>query len=331
MSGVTDSESLAVEHVLDELARAASPDDTAVAPPEDEVAEVLERLYLEVLGLVGAAVEPLEPPAGARAALLARLGGDETQEVEPVGETIREAASEPVPERDSGGAQDVVAQRTVAPALEPEAAPPAALRRAARAAAPPKRAARQSRRRGLGLFAALLALLALGAGGAAAYFYSELESAAARLRRLERERGEAVDRGRAEAAALATRLAELERRHEFVTAPGVTVFALRPPGQALQPLARGALWLAPDRQRWLVDLRGLAPAPPGRDYQLWFLLEGASRPAGVVPVAQGGGAILESSGFPATATGVALTLERAGGTALASGPPILLGTSPVRL
>jgi hypothetical protein len=327
VSGVSDSESLAVEQVLDELARAASPDDTAAAPPEDEVAEVLERLYLEVLGLVGASVEPLEPPAGARAALLARLGGDETQEVEPVAAPVSEPTSEPV--RD--GAPAAAAEPTAPPAPEPAAAPPVTQRRAASAPERSRGAARPARRRGLGLLAALLALLALGAGAAAAYFYSELESAAARLRRLERERGEAVDRGKAEAAALAESLAELERHHEFVTAPAVTVFALRPPGGAPQPLARGALWLAPDRQRWLLDLRGLAPAPPGRDYQLWFLLEGASRPAGVVPVAAGGGAILESSGFPATATGVALTLERAGGAALASGPPILLGTSPVRL
>lgn len=99
MNDERQSENLAAQVVLDELARAASPEDTAVVPPDDEVAEVLGRLYLEAFGLLAYGAEPAAAPEGTRGALLARLSGEETQEVEPVAGPRAEVPAPPVPER----------------------------------------------------------------------------------------------------------------------------------------------------------------------------------------------------------------------------------------
>ena len=126
-------------------------------------------------------------------------------------------------------------------------------------------------------------------------------------------------------------LEELRRRHDFVTAPAVTVWSLRPPAGARQPLARGALWLAPDGHRWLLEARGLASDPAGRAYQLWFIVDGLPLAAGTFAGEAGATATLEGDDMPAGVTGVALTLERDGGAPAPSGAPVLLGTAPVRL
>lgn len=332
-----ESENLAAQVVLDELARAASPDDTAVVPPDDEVAEVLGRLYLEAFGLLAYGVEPAAAPEGARGALLARLAGEETQEVEPIAAPEPVAAPEPI-------VAPQPAPRVASAPLPPRPAPPpgspAAIdgtRDASRSDAHPtfRSAAMASRppRRGRGaLWAALgLALIAVGAGVYATYLYSELASQRARQTRIEREAGAAEAAARAESAELEARLEELRRRHDFVTTPAVTVWALRPPAAARQPLARGALWLAPDGHRWLLEARGLAPDPPGRDYQLWFIVDGLPLSAGLFGVEAGRPATLEDVEFPVGVTGVALTLEREGGAPAPSGAPLLLGTAPVRL
>lgn len=326
-----ESENLAAQVVLDELARAASPDDTAVVPPDDEVAEVLGRLYLEAFGLLAYGVEPAAAPEGARGALLARLAGEETQEVEPVAAPEPIAAPQPAPE---------VASAPPPPRPAPPPGPPAATggtRDASRSDAHPTfrsaaMASRPPRRSRGALWAALVfALIAAGAGVYATYLYSELASQRARQARIEREAGAAEAAARAESVELEARLEELRRRHDFVTTPAVTVWALRPPAGARQPLARGALWLAPDGHRWLLEARGLAPDPPGRDYQLWFIVDGLPLSAGLFGVESGRLATLEDVEFPAGVTGVALTLEREGGAPAPSGAPLLLGIAPVRL
>lgn len=319
-----ESEELAAQVVLDELARAASPDDTAVVPPDDEVAEVLGRLYLEAFGLLAYGVEPAAPPRGAREALLGRLAGDETQEVEPI---VEPGIAPPPPPPPPAPAPEPAASARTAPAVE---APPA------RSPAPRTSgaaAAQRSPRRGRGALwlALVLALAAIGLGVYSAYLLSELESERGRQRRIGREAATAAAAAREEIATLTDRLGELERRHQLVTTPAVTVFALRPPAGARQPLARGALWLAPDGKRWLLEVIGLGPDPPGRDYQLWFIVDGLPLSAGVFGAEAGRAATLEDVTMPAGATGVAVTLEREGGAPGPSGTPILLGTSPIRL
>lgn len=58
----------AVERLLDELARADEP--AAAAGPEPDAS----RVYRELAGLIGAAVEPIEPPPALRSRLLAAVG-----------------------------------------------------------------------------------------------------------------------------------------------------------------------------------------------------------------------------------------------------------------
>ena len=332
-----ESEELAAQVVLDELARAASPDDTAVVPPDDEVAEVLGRLYFEAFGLLAYGVEPAGPPRGAREALLGRLAGDETQEVEPIVERAIEPP--PFPQPPVAAPEPAESVRTTPPTptlVAPSPAPPVEPPIATRSPAPRtsgSAAAQRSPRRGRGaLWAALiLALAAIGLGVYSAYLLSELESERGRQRRVEREATATEAAARKEIATLTARLEGLEHRHELVTTPAVTVFALRPPAGARQPLARGALWLAPDGKRWLLEVIGLGPDPPGRDYQLWFIVDGLPLSAGVFGAEAGRPATLEDVTMPAGTTGVAVTLEREGGAPGPSGTPILLGTSPVRL
>jgi len=59
-----------VERLLDELSRGGELD-TAVSGPQGQV----HREYLELVGLVGAAVEPIEPPPAIKERLLAEVGG----------------------------------------------------------------------------------------------------------------------------------------------------------------------------------------------------------------------------------------------------------------
>src|SRR5690606_27861094 len=189
------------------------------------------------------------PRPETRDVLFARLAAEDTQEVAPVG--APDAAAAP---------------------KKPAVPPPAAAE--ARAPAPPaafpSHPAARRRRSFAPALAATFALVAVGAGLAAAWLQSELAAEQARasrlavdLARVERERS-------SEVAALTTEIEELERRHRFASGPAAVVFALRPPSGSPQPAARGKLWVAGDRRQWQLDVAGLAPPPEGKEYQIWF-------------------------------------------------------------
>jgi len=213
--------------------------------------------------------------------------------------------------------------------VAPVAPAPASLPAAPRAAAARETAPR--RRRWPAVVAVLFGLTALGLGVGVAWLQSELDSTNARLRRGAGELAQAETRRQQEVGAARAELADLERRHAFVTAPGVTVFALRPPALAGQPAARATLWVAADRRRWQLEAVGLRPDPADRDYQLWFLVDGIPRRGGVFEVRAGQPARLADDDLPAGATAIWVTLERKGGAPSPAGAILLLADRGVQL
>lgn len=66
-------------------------------------------------------------------------------------------------------------------------------------------------------------------------------------------------------------------------------------------------------------------APPGQDYQLWFQQpDGSMTSAGLMPHTDAKRSEVVLSGDPATAVGVGITVEPAGGSAAPTGSPIVL-------
>ncbi len=76
-----------VDRLLEELARGEALDAGAAGPRGP-----VRREYLELLGLMGAAVEPIEPPPAIKQRLMAEVGGS------AVAAPVREPAREPVAE-----------------------------------------------------------------------------------------------------------------------------------------------------------------------------------------------------------------------------------------
>jgi anti-sigma-K factor RskA len=109
-----------------------------------------------------------------------------------------------------------------------------------------------------------------------------------------------------------------------------------PPAQfaaALAPLATPARFLAITRPDGSIALTSLgdAPAPPGRDYELWALPLGAATPVplGVLPAGQlGGKVVVVAPGHAAPQEQLLVSEEPAGGspTGAPTGPVVLGGT-----
>jgi hypothetical protein len=304
-----DHEEAAAEAVLAELARTeGAPPPEAAAGGDDEVAEVLRRLYLEGFGLLAYEAAPVAPPAGAKERLLARVTGDETQEVEPL--------------------------EAPAPAVEPVIAPPARVLPIAprpepaeeRVVAPPPR-----RRRWPTALAALFALAAIGLGLWAAFLQSELAATRSLLAATQGALADSDRVRREEVAAARAESAALEERLTFVTAPALAVYTLRPPSDGRQPVARATLYVAPDRRRWRLEARGLAPEPDHQDYQLWFIVDGIPQSGGVFDAAPSRVAELADTDLPPGTTAVAITLERKGGAPGPTTPILLVADRSVQL
>ncbi|HSM13168.1 MAG TPA: anti-sigma factor [Thermoanaerobaculia bacterium] len=303
MSLRVDPEETAALTVFAELGRVPGANDTRVTAAEDEVEEVLRRLNLEGLALFAWALDPARPAPESRDELLARVSADSTQEVVPVEEPSGDGAAGAAP----ASSIDPIAPRPASAAPErPSAAPATAIPFAGRAAG------RRRSRWAVGL-AAALGLIAVGLGVAASWLASELSSERYRLARLEGEMSRVRSEQADQIARLREEVASLEQRRQFAAGPASLVFPLRPPRQGPQPLARGKLWVAADHQHWQLEVAGLAPTPEGREYQVWFMVDGIPLDGGCFRVEPGRTAALADAEMPAGTEGVAITLERAGG------------------
>ena len=339
-----DQEDLLVFGVLDDLAHGDGRDDTAPVEPVvvDEAVEVLRRLYLESLGLLAYALEPVQPQPETRATILAHLIGDETQEVSPMMIGVATAqARPPAGSAGSGGSagsagsgtRGVPLAEVTRPAFFAPTTEAPAVERAVELVGLRSSQARRSKPRSRWpmTLAALFALAAVGLGVWVAKLQSEVVYRDAQIRGLESRLADTDSVARDLEAAKAE-LAQLEQRYTFVTSPAMTVYALRPPAAgSLQPMARGQLFLAADRRHWQLEVRGLKPEPEPQDYQLWFIVDGLPLSGGVFDGKAGKSAQLADNSMPAGATAIAITLERKGGTASPTSPILLIADSSVQI
>lgn len=296
------------------------------APPradlDDTTEETRARLYTEVLGLIAFELEPVQPSPDARARLMALVQGDETQDVrEPAPPTepepIRLTSLPPVgPAPVSPGPEPV---RNVAPPVRPEAPRPP---RPTSFTPPPRRIRRPSR--WPLVLAASLALIFAGLSG---WLYSQLaqqrdtiDSLSQQLDR-EHDRVESAVRQarRAEADALS-----MQEKLALVTSPAVEASPMRPMGSSpLQPAARGVLFVASDHQHWYLCLHGMAPAPEGKTYKLWFVADGVPVSGGTFTARPGAPVELSSKQMPAGTKGVMVTMEADPEAPKPAGPEVL--------
>lgn len=263
-----------------------------------EADETLARLYTEVLGLIPYELEPAAPRPEVRSRLLAAvrgdetLPGDETQEMDP---------------------------RPVAPVL---AVPPVPtpLPMTSREVPVARGMAMSARRRSIWPMT-LAALLILALGALCGWLFlrqARMEETIARL-----ETQLATEQQEAEQARAGMQAAMERMRVNFalVTAPAVKVSPLRPVEPQSQ--ARGILFVAADNQHWYLAVHDLPPAPPGRNYQLWWVAEEGTVRWGDFDPAAGEKVELYSETMPPGTRDVMITLEDARGVSKPTGPMIL--------
>ncbi|HEX5715128.1 MAG TPA: anti-sigma factor [Thermoanaerobaculia bacterium] len=269
-------------------------------PMPTEADETLARLYTEVLGLVPCELEPAAPRPEIKSRLLSivrgdeTLPGDETQEMEP----------RPAP---------VVVSAPVRPA-------PVPVPRPSREVPAARGMAMSARRRSVWPMA-LAATLILALGALCGWLFLRQARMEETIASLER----AMDTQRQEAEqSVAGMQAAMERMRvnfALVTAPAVKVSPLRPVDPQSQ--ARGILFVAADNQHWYLAVHELPPAPPGRDYQLWWVAQEGRFSGGVFDPGAGEKVELYSETMPAGTRDVVITLEPARGVSKPTGPEVL--------
>ncbi|HUP42966.1 MAG TPA: anti-sigma factor [Thermoanaerobaculia bacterium] len=268
------------------------------APEAADVDETLRRLYVETLGLLGSAPEPVVPRAGSRARLLAALG----------------AGPRPVAERREPPAE---AAPPAVPAEE-VAEPP---RPAAPEPVPPPARPRSGLRPALWALAAVL-LLALGAAG---WLYRELQGARSELARLDEERSRLSERlSRQEG--LIRQGGQAGEVIAAVATPGVEVCPLHPVGDPpFAPEAYAVLYMPPGSGKWYLLASNLEPAEGV--YVVWLDTPGGALPAGVL--AAGEESVLELDparlGDLTGLTSITVTMEPSPDMPEPRGPRVLYG------
>jgi hypothetical protein len=285
-------EDQAILAVLDALDSAPG---EAPAPRGDETAETLARLYTEMLGLIPAELDPVEPAPAVKDRLMAIVRGEEPRAAAPVPAPLP-------PPRPSG---EVRAPAPVTPIPQP------------------RRPAVRPSRWPLAL-AATLALLFLGLS---AWLYTGLvqqEETIARLTREMETQKQRADQAAAEMEQARARMTRMREHFSVVTSPAVEVSPMRPAGGApVQPNARGMLFVAADHQHWYLSLEGLEPAGGNRVYMLWFEADQGSVLAGSFTAEPGVPIELSSKEMPAGTKGVMVTLETDPQAATPGGPEVL--------
>ena len=275
------------------------------APAElDAADQILVRQFTEALGLLPQELTPIEPPAALRGLLLSHLTGDETQEIQQVGgyAAFDEELAAP------GG-------RFAAPRTPPATTTPV---------------------RGASRWPwALAALFAAAAVGLGYWGYDLSERFARQTATVAQQRVEIESAKRALAELTAARrdLAAVRQDFDFATGTAALCFTLRPaPGApAAQGLARGTLWVAADHQHWTLAVRGLKPELETQDYQLWFLIGTVPVPGGTFDAQTGRIVTLTAPRMPSGTSGVAITLEKKGGSPQPTLPILLVAEQAVQL
>lgn len=297
------SEDRTILAALDSLERGSG---EPLAPGEaSETAEMMARLYTEVLGLVPYELEPAAPRPEAKARLLAAVRG----------ETAPEEGEETLPGLIDDGTQEVE------PRPAPQRPAPVARPVTSREMPAAPRVAMVSRRQSVWP-AALAASLILALGGLCGWLLLRQTRMEETIASLEGELATARQ-GEQSAAEMRAAMERMRERLTLVTTPAVTVSPLRPVNEQME--ARGILYVAADHQHWYLAVHDLPPAEPGRDYQLWWVTDAGNVPAMTFEARTGEKVELASETMPAGTRDVMITLEPEGGarTNVPAGPEIL--------
>lgn len=267
-----------------------------------EADETLARLYTEVLGLIPCELEPAAPRPEVKARLLAAVRGDRGDETLP-GDETQEMDPRPAP-----------------PPPSPIQPAPVAAPMTSREVPVARGMAMSARRRSVWPMA-LAAMLILALGGLCGWLFLRQQRMEETIARLETEL--ATERREAEQSVAGMQAAMERMRVNFslVTAPAVKVSPLRPADPQSQ--ARGILFVAADNQHWYLAIHDLPPAPPGRDYQLWWEAAEGTFSGGVFDPAAGEKMELYSETMPAGTRNVMITLEPDRGVPRPTGPEVL--------
>jgi hypothetical protein len=293
-----DPEDQAILEALDALASG----DVSAAGSADEA---LRRLYVEVLGLLPASLEPVAPSDRVWQRLAAGI-----QLPALAGESPSEA---PVPHAQ-------IVPIPPAPAVTSIAPPTAA--RSTTVPFAPASGSRAAMRRHSRWPLALAATLAFALAGLSLYLLRNLDEQSDQVATLY-VRLAAAERKVADAHQAQGKLSEMEKKYSLVTDPEVSINRLSPAGEQVQPGARGILFVAADHSHWVLAVEGLQPTPAGQGYQLWFMGESTAVSGGTFSARPGEVVKLSSESMPAETKAIMITLEPATGSPLPSGPKVL--------
>ncbi len=286
----------------------AAGDVAARAVADSGAATGARREYLEILGLLGAAVEPIDPPPAIRERLLAEVRAEDAATTAAATTAVATTAAVT-----TAAAATAASAAPVAPVL----AMPAAT---APAAAPIRRWALP-----------LAASLALALAGISGYQAVQLAGQRTTIDELS-QRLDEVEARASTVVGVQNQLAEMRQRMALITSRGVEICALRP--MAVEAGfagpnwtdSHGVLYVAPDHQHWYLTIEGLNPCKQGRSYQLWFVpADGEPVSAGTFDVGPGVRVELSSDTMPHATRAVTITLEPAGGSREPTGPAVLHG------
>ncbi len=122
-------------------------------------------------------------------------------------------------------------------------------------------------------------------------------------------------------------LQQTEEHLRLLTAPDIVQVSLSPQSEPRKPHATAIY--SPSQKRLMLMASGLAPAPPGKAYELWLIpMEGAPMPAGMFKPDANGNAMMTdhtmSEGVVAKA--FAVTLEDEAGSSKPTSPILIVGS-----
>jgi len=290
----------------------------------DESADTFTRLYLETLGLLPYALEPIVPSPELEAKILDAIRGEETQGVveqivEPLAEPASSAAPEPAaPSAPVASMPPKEPTGPIRPRLIPM--PPSAGR------------AGSARRRWPLALAAVLALAMAGLSGWLALEVRQSQSTIADLQREVESLRERAKAANAEAAQARLDVLSLKEKFSLVTSPAVEVSPLRPDeASPLQPDASGILFVAADRQHWYLSMHNLAPAQGQKAYCLWFINDSGPILGGAFNSQPGTPIELSAKRMPAGTKDVRVTLEDSARVVQPAGQLVLKVTASYKL
>jgi len=122
-------------------------------------------------------------------------------------------------------------------------------------------------------------------------------------------------------------LKQAQERVRLLSAPDAVQVALSP--ASAQKMPHATTIYSPSQKRLMLVATNLAPAPPGKAYELWLIpMEGAPMPAGMFKPDEKGNAVMMDHQMPegVTAKAFAVTLEDAAGSDKPTSPILIVGS-----